>query len=107
MAKKAETNLHTRILKALRKEFPGSWWFKVWGGPFTPAGIPDLMGCVCGLFFALEVKLPDNKRSKTSKIQDETIADLRKANAHARVVRSPQEAVDYVRSVLRRWEITC
>lgn len=101
MAKQPETRLQQLIQRALRKAFPRSFWFKHWGGPFSPAGIPDLIGCVDGLFFGLEVKLPNDKRSKTSEIQDETIADIIAAGGVALVVRSPQEAVQAVRKTLR------
>ena len=74
----------------------------MWGGPFTPAGIPDLIGCVDGLFFALEVKLP-KKSSKPSGIQLETIRDIAmKGGGVATIVRSEKEAVDVVITALAR-----
>lgn len=95
MATQPETRLQRRIQKALRAKFPNSWWFKVWGGPFQSAGIPDLVGCVEGLFVALEVKMP-KKRSNTSAIQEETINDISNAGGIAGVVTSPQEAIDLI-----------
>lgn len=95
----AETPLQRNIKKALRKRWPHSWWFKQWGGPFTPAGIPDILGCCSGLFFALEVKVPDKKgrkKSVTSTIQDETIDDINNAGGYACVVRSVKEALTFV-----------
>ena len=100
MSKGPETRLQQRIQKAIRKAYPNSFFFKHWGGPFSPAGIPDLIGCVEGLFFGLEVKLPNEKRSKTSDIQDETIADIVNAGGCAGVVRSPQDALRYIDSAL-------
>ncbi len=100
MAKGPETRLQQRIQKAIRKEYPSSFFFKHWGGPFSPAGIPDLIGCVEGLFFGFEVKLPDEKRSKTSDIQDETIADIEAAGGVARVVRSPEDALRYIAAAI-------
>ncbi len=59
MAKKPETRLQMRIQKELCRTYGRRLWlFKVHGGPFQKAGIPDLVGCVDGLFFALEVKMP-------------------------------------------------
>lgn len=98
MPKQPESRLQQRIQKSLRRDV-GGFWFKMWGGPFTPAGIPDLIGCVQGVFFALEVKR-DDKRSKTSDIQDETIDDINAAGGCAGVVRSPTEAIDIVRARL-------
>lgn len=103
MAKKPETGLQVKIQKAIRREFKNSWVFKVWGGPFTPAGIPDLIACVDGLFFALEVKLPDERRSKTSAIQDETIDEIRRAGGASCVVRSVDETITFIYRTLREF----
>ena len=101
MGKQPESRLQQRIQKTLKKEV-GGWWFKVHGGPFTKAGIPDLIGCVHGRFFAFEVKLP-KKSSKPSQVQIETISDIVfKGRGIAAIVRSPQEAVTIVNSVIKR-----
>ena len=99
MARKGETHLQKRIHSALRRAF--NWWgFKVHGGPFQAAGIPDIVGCCAGLFFALEVKMP---KGKISEVQKETIRDIRrKGQGFATVVTTPEEAVDFVRRVLRK-----
>lgn len=94
MAKKPESRLQKKIQDRLRSEV-GGWWFKVWGGPFTPAGIPDLIGCVEGLFFAFEVKRPV-KSSKPSEAQIETIDRIVEAGGRAQIVRSPEEAINAV-----------
>lgn len=72
MAKQGESRVQQRIRKQLKKEV-GGWWFKVWGGPFQAAGIPDIIGCVEGTFFAFEVKRP---KGKTSPIQISTMEDI-------------------------------
>lgn len=101
MAKQPESRLQKKIQDRLRREV-GGWWFKQHGGPFTPAGIPDLIGCVEGLFFALEVKLP-RKSSKPSAIQLETIRDIViKGGGVATIVRSEEEALDVVTAALAR-----
>lgn len=35
---------------------PYGWFFKVWGGGFQQSGIPDLLMCLQGVFFAIELK---------------------------------------------------
>lgn len=99
MARKGETHLQKRVHSALRRNF--KWWgFKVHGGPFQAAGIPDIVGCCAGLFFGIEVKMP---KGKISDIQKETICDIkRKGGAFATVVTTPEEAVEFVRRVLRK-----
>lgn len=98
MAKKPETRLQQRIQTALNREV-GGWWTKIHGGPFQAAGIPDLIGCVEGLFFALEVKLP--RGGVVSEIQEVTMRKIRKkGKGIACVVTSPEEALDVVRSAV-------
>ncbi len=88
-----EARLQRRIREALEKQV-GGWWFKVHGGPFQQAGIPDLVGCVDGYFFAFEVK---TDKGKPSPIQLHTIARIRtRGGACAHVVTTPQEAIDFV-----------
>lgn len=97
MAKKKESRLQAKIHRHIRRNF--NWFgFKVWGGPFQPAGIPDLLGCVSGLFFALEVKMP---KGKVSDIQIKTIRKIKKAGGHATVVTTVEEADRFIRGVLR------
>lgn len=89
MAKKPETHLQQRIQRALKAEF-GGFWFKVHGGPFQPAGIPDLLGCVDGLYVAIEVKIPGEEPSS---IQEITIEDIRNAGGISFVTDSVEHAV--------------
>ncbi len=69
MAKQPEARLQKKMREQLQAEL-GGFWFKVWGGPLQQKGIPDLIGCVEGLFFAIEVKYG---RGRPSEIQVETI----------------------------------
>lgn len=95
---KPESRRQRKIRQELKAEV-GGWWFKVWGGPFQQAGIPDILGCCCGLFFAFEVKTDEGE---TSKIQDVTIEDIRELGGGvAEVVRTPEEAVRFVKKALR------
>lgn len=91
--------MQLKIRKRLRKEFEGSWWVKFWGGPFTPKGVPDLLGCVDGRFFALEVKRPVAS-SKPSPMQIEVMKDITKSGGVSCVVRSEEEAVEVVDKAL-------
>ena len=75
----------------LRKE--GAFCFKVWGSEHMMAGLPDIIGCFKGRFFAFETKLPE-KRSNTSLIQERIMAKIRAAGGVAQVVCTWQEAVD-------------
>lgn len=97
MAKKSESRLQLRIRKSLEKEVGGFWW-KVHGGPFQVAGLPDLIGSVEGLFFGFEVK---TDTGSTSKLQDYTLEVMRKkGGAHVHVITTPEEAVRHVQRAL-------
>lgn len=44
------------IIETLRSR--GAWCVKIHGGAYQSAGLPDIIGCHEGRFFALEVKRP-------------------------------------------------
>lgn len=99
MSTKPESRLQRRIQQALRRDV-GGFWFKVWGGPFQAAGLPDLIGCVEGLFFGFEVK---TKTGKPSAIQLETLRAIRQdGGAVAKIITEPEEAVEYVKRALQK-----
>lgn len=104
MGKQPESRLQMRIRKALIDKV-GGWWFKVAGGPFQAAGIPDIIGCTGGLFVALEVK---TATGRPSPIQVETIRRIREdGGGAAAIVRSPEEALEFVVACKRllRYEV--
>lgn len=98
MTKQPESRLQLKIRKALELEFPGSFWRKIHSSEFQSAGIPDLVGCVEGYFFALEVKMPDNKPTP---LQRAVMQKIRDAGGYAGAVYSPEQAVGDVRFVLK------
>lgn len=106
MAKQGESRVQQRIRKQLKKEV-GGWWVKIWGGPFQQSGIPDLIGCVEGMFFAFEVKRPEGK---TSAIQISTMEDIIElgggvtfvvTNAHEAIA-AVMERMEAIRPVSKR-----
>jgi hypothetical protein len=46
-------------------------------------GIPDIVGCCCGFFFAYELKMPGNK---TTTLQDYMLRRIRIAMGRAKVL---------------------
>lgn len=88
-----ESRLQRKIRKALKAEYPDSVWWKVHGGPFTPAGIPDLAGVVYGRPIFLEVKMPGEEPSL---VQRKRMRDLRRAGAIVAVVTSVDEAIAFL-----------
>lgn len=61
MAKQGETKFKERIAPKL-KALPRSWWLKT--QMLATLGIPDYIGCVGGLFVALELKRDEKEMKK-------------------------------------------
>lgn len=95
----SEAKLVTAIVKALAKQYPWAWIFKVVGSPFQMTGVPDLLVCVEGHLFGFEVKFQRPGESQKHALDRATpgqrvqISRLRNAGATADVITSVQEAV--------------
>lgn len=58
----SEKNFENKVKKFLKDE--GCYFIKYWGGgEFTKAGVPDVLACVHGFFFGIEIKAPNGKPS--------------------------------------------
>jgi len=76
-----EKPFETQIRKFL--DIEGCYCFKVWGGGFQQAGIPDLLICVNGYFVAVEVK---GDKGKPSELQRYNIGKIKKAGGVAMIL---------------------
>lgn len=83
----AEKELVAKILHYL-KTVPRCFAWKEHGGMYGTAGIPDIIACIDGRFYAFEVKTPEGK---TTKLQDATIRKILACGGTASVVRSASE----------------
>lgn len=91
MGSQRESKLSRKIMDELRAH--GAFAFKVHGGPWMMAGLPDIIACVEGRFVALETKNPGDKM-QTSKIQLHVHRLIRKAGGTCAVVSSVREAME-------------
>lgn len=87
-----EADIVAAILRCLRT-VPGCFAWKTHGGMYGTAGIPDIIACIDGSFFAFEVK---TAIGKATPLQETTIRKILAAGGTAAVVRS----VDEVRAIL-------
>ena len=87
-----ENDIVKSILKYL-KTVPHCFAWKEHGGMYGTAGIPDIIACVNGEFYAFEVK---TKIGKTTALQEATIRKIINSGGYACVVRS----VDEVKAIL-------
>ena|SRR6476661_1062042 len=94
MGKQPESRLSTKIMKAWRTQ--GAWCYKVHGGEFQLAGVPDISGTFEGLSVWCETKMPGNK---TSLVQDVRINQIRAAGGHVVVAYSVADAVQMLEHI--------
>jgi len=87
-----EKDIVAAIMRWL-KTAPRCFAWKEHGGLYSTAGVPDVICCLDGRFFAFEVKTPEGRLTK---LQEHTIQRIEDAGGHAFVVRS----VDDVKAVL-------
>jgi hypothetical protein len=88
----SEKYIANKILGYLRT-IPECFAWKEHGGIYGTAGIPDIIACIGGRFFAFEVK---TSTGKTTKLQEATIRKILSCGGTVSVVRS----VDEVRAVI-------
>lgn len=92
----AEKDIVSAMLRYL-KSVPDCFAWKEHGGMYGTAGIPDIIACIGGKFFAFEVKTPSGKLTK---LQEITIQRIRAAKGKAYKVTSLSE----VKSILENLE---
>lgn len=92
-----EAKLSRKIMDAIRLE--GYFCFKVHGSEFMMAGLPDIIVCAEGQFIGLETKMPQS-RGNVSPRQSLVHSQIEHAGGTAKVVCSPQEALNVIRESL-------
>ena len=83
MSKRLEKDFVDKVLiPTLKESFPTSWWLKV--PTVSIRGIPDVIGCVNGIFVALEGKRAGAKADPSrEKLQAYVCEQIRKAGGVA------------------------
>ena len=61
----------------------GAYYFYPMTGGYGRSGVPDIIGCIDGLFFGIECKAGKNT---TTALQDKNIADIQRTGGCALVV---------------------
>lgn len=78
----------TSWLQTRLKEI-GAWVYKVHGTPMSRGGVPDLLFCYYGVFYAVEMKTETGELAPRQRVELERI---RAAKGRALVVRGKKEA---------------
>jgi len=82
-----ESTLRTKVLEYLNS-LPGCKAIKIHGSAYIEAGTPDVMGCIKGRAFFLELKVPGKKPTA---IQERRLKEWEAAGAITGVVTSIEE----------------
>jgi Holliday junction resolvase len=77
-----EKKVKNAVVKILKEHSDLYYFYPVAGG-FGSAGIPDIVGCYLGRFFAIECKAG---KGKTTALQDKNITQIGKAGGRVIVV---------------------
>jgi Holliday junction resolvase len=96
MAAKGETRVVKKIKEGLQKLYPNCFFFKVHGSGYQKSGIPDLIGCINGLFIGIEVKDSKNKSYGATELQLHIIELIEGAGGIAGVATSLEEAKELI-----------
>jgi Holliday junction resolvase len=89
-----EGKVKKKVAELLKKY--GAYYFFPAMGAFGRAGIPDIVGCHSGQYFAVECKAG---KGKTTAIQEAEIEKIRKAKGHAFVIN--EENLDLLETYLK------
>ena len=88
----SETQLKNKVIQFIKRQYPGAWVYKA--ADRWTAGIPDLLLCIEGKFYAIELKVG---RRDPEKIQKYVIKKIRSAGGRACVCRSVDEVREFLK----------
>src|SRR6266702_625195 len=57
----------------------GAWWHMTYSGGFGPSGAPDIVACVDGIFWGIEVK---REGKGPTKLQERRMEEIRAAGGY-------------------------
>ena len=93
-----EKKVKTKVV-AILKELGAYYFYPITGG-YGASGVPDIVGCYKGRFFAIECK--GTSKGKTTALQDKNIAQIIAQGGLAIVVH--EDNIEDVNEVLRHLE---
>lgn len=92
-----ESQFQTYLINTLKELYEEDIWFTKVSDRYI-TGVPDIIGCISGHFFALELKRDEGKPSK---LQEYNIELIKKAGGKACVIRTVKEALEIMLTMLR------
>jgi hypothetical protein len=94
-----EGKLRRKIKDSIQQVFAPCVVYHIHGEGHQEAGIPDLICCIQGRFFGLEVK--DDEEEEATEIQQFQIRRITKANGYATTVHNSEEAISFIKFKLQ------
>ena len=88
---KSEAEIQAQIINMIHACFPNAYYFKVHDE--LTEGLPDIIGCLRGRFFAIEIK---SEKGTLKRNQDMNLRLIKMAEGCSMVARSPQEAKEFL-----------
>lgn len=90
-----ESHYQDKIIKHIRALIPSAFVWKAAAGAYSRQGIPDVCAVINGRYYGFEVKRP--LIGVLSKIQEQTIEQIRAAGGRAYVVSFPAEVTEILK----------
>lgn len=90
-----ESQLQRKVLRMIKLKFKEAWFYKA--SDKWVSGIPDILGCLSGRFFAIELKVG---RNKPTPIQLATIDHIRRAGGDAAVCYTSREVEYFLKEII-------
>ncbi len=90
--KTVKENVVARNIMEYLKRVPRCFCWKEHGGMYGTAGIPDIICCISGDFFAFEVK---TESGKTTKLQEATIRKITDASSGSARIKTGEKVLYY------------
>lgn len=91
-----ESDLQNKVIKVLKQIFKEDIWFSKISDRYNK-GIPDIIGCIDGMFFGLELK---RDKGRPSKLQEYNIDKIIKAGGKVCIVRTVEETLRILKSTI-------
>lgn len=87
-----ETRLKNIVIKYIKKGYSSAWIYKT--ADRWQSGIPDLLMCINGRFYAIELKAG---RNNPTKLQQYVLNKIRTAGGRAKVCRSVEDVKNFLK----------
>ena len=84
----------TKIIAAIKEEYPSAFVRKISAGVYAERGFPDVLAIIDGRYYGIEVKRPFF--GKPSKLQLAVIEAIKKAGGTAGIAHLPIEAMEII-----------